>query len=391
MKTTAFDVLVVGAGPAGASAALAAAQRGLRTVILEEHQAVGSPVHCGGGLSSIALGRLGFEPPESCVSSSVKGIRVVFPGGCSRTLTEPGVVLERARFDQFLVDKAVSAGAELRLRSRVVALDRQAQEWTATTSRGDARRAKVVIDASGVMSVASSAVNTNPRPETRVGLQVELGDIPNDGYMDFYLWPEYCDDGYLWMIPKSGGRAIVGLLTSDSGGVERRIEQFLRRLGWERKPRVRSFGGRAPASGPAPHTFGDGLLLVGDAAGFTSPLFQGGIQLALMSGRFAAETAADALAKGDWSGRKLAAYERRWRKEFPNYRVLQEGRKALRSLNARQLDRMASLLPHELNSVGLMARIVVGLRLLSHMRFAAGEAVTILRAFEYSRGRYWGW
>jgi flavin-dependent dehydrogenase len=110
-----------------------------------------------------------------------------------------------------------------------------------------------------------------------------------------------------------------------------------------------------------------------------------------MSGRFAAETAADALAKNDCSRRNLAAYDRRWRREFPNYKVLLEGRRALLSLDAKQLDQMASLLPQELNSVGLGARVLLGLKLLAHLRLSAREAVTVLRALEYSRARYWGW
>jgi flavin-dependent dehydrogenase len=51
--------------------------------------------------------------------------------------------------------------------------------------------------------------------EVIAGFQYEMLDVPNDGYLDFYLWPKYSPHGYVWMIPKEGGRANVGLVTTD--------------------------------------------------------------------------------------------------------------------------------------------------------------------------------
>ena len=127
--------------------------------------------------------------------------------------------------------------------------------------------------------------------EVIAGFQYEILDVPNDGYLDFYLWPKYSPHGYVWMIPKEGGRANVGLVTTDKKGAIKYLESFIQDTYLNGKPtvnppwraegiKIRPFGGTIPISGPRTTTVGDGVVLVGDAAGFTSPLFEGGTHLA---------------------------------------------------------------------------------------------------------------
>ena len=147
---------------------------------------------------------------------------------------------------------------------------------------------------------------------------------------DFYLWPEYSPHGYVWMIPKKGGRANVGLVTTDKRGAIKYLDKFVedtylkgkeiqnpewRKEGIKPKP----FGGTIPISGPREITTGDGLILVGDAAGFTSPLFEGGSHLALWSGREAALTISAAISADDLSNAKMQPYVKAWKKRFPPY------------------------------------------------------------------------
>ena len=106
------------------------------------------------------------------------------------------------------------------------------------------------------------------------------------------------------MIPKCDGRANVGLVTEDKSRTKKGLDEFIEDThfkGLEQVPRPwkakgnPAFGGTIPISGPHENTHTDGLMLVGDAAGFTSPLFEGGSHLALKSAVFAAETAAKAI------------------------------------------------------------------------------------------------
>jgi flavin-dependent dehydrogenase len=113
--------------------------------------------------------------------------------------------------------------------------------------------------------------------------------------------------------------------------------------------------------------------------------------MALLSGRLAAETAVRALHAGDCSAAGLAEYERRWRQEFPAYRRLIGGRKAIFGLTDQELGDLAALLPSELSSVGLIQRLAMGLRILCRPRLLAKGAFQVLDACDLSRAGRGGW
>ena len=102
-----YDVVVIGAGPGGGSAALHAARAGLSTLILEADPEIGTPVHCGECLSELAVQNLGLKLPDHVKALDVKGIRVIFPDGTEKLLTEEGYVLEKHLFERWLADEAV--------------------------------------------------------------------------------------------------------------------------------------------------------------------------------------------------------------------------------------------------------------------------------------------
>ena len=118
------DVLVIGAGPGGGSAALHAARAGLSTIIVEADPEVGTPVHCGECLSQLAVDNLDLELPDHVKALDVKGIRVIFPDGTEKLLTEKGYVLEKHLFERWLCDEAVKKGAKLHLHHRVNSMKR---------------------------------------------------------------------------------------------------------------------------------------------------------------------------------------------------------------------------------------------------------------------------
>ena len=105
---TSCDVLVVGAGPGGGNAALQCARLGLNTILIEDHNEIGTPVHCGECISDVACQNLGLTLPEHVISKEVKGIRVIFPDGTEKCLSEHGYVLEKHLFEQWIAESAVS-------------------------------------------------------------------------------------------------------------------------------------------------------------------------------------------------------------------------------------------------------------------------------------------
>jgi digeranylgeranylglycerophospholipid reductase len=354
-------------------------------------------VHCGECLSQTALDRMGWKLPPEAISNPVKGVRVVFPNGSSSLVTEPGFVLEKHRFEQWLVGEAQKAGAELRLETKVLDLKRENNAWAITTSQGPIL-AKIIIDGSGPAAVTSRKLKLNPPVkadlpfETVTGLQYEMKDIPRDEYMDFFLWPRLAPGGYLWMIPKSGGRANVGLVTTETPKAKVFLDQFVKEKGWSGKAVVRTFGGPIPHSGPVLHSFAEGLLLVGDAAGFTSPLFEGGTQLSLRSGQFASEVAKKAVGANEFSREFLAEYEKRWKAEFPPYGKILKGKNALYGFSDEELNEMASMLPKELGNMNPTDKAAVGVQMvLKHRNLMAKGLLGAFSSFGYSRSKYYGW
>ena len=186
---------------------------------------------------------------------------------------------------------------------------------------------KAVIDASGVSGAASKLLEMETQVDVIAGVQYELLEVENDGYLDFYLWPKYSPHGYVWMIPKEGGRANVGLVTTDKKGAIKYLKSFIQDTYLDGKPsvnppwraegiKVRPFGGTIPISGPRSVTVDDGLILVGDAAGFTSPLFEGGFT-SIMVWSTSCPTIAKILKSNQpFSKKHLKAYETEWKRPF---------------------------------------------------------------------------
>jgi digeranylgeranylglycerophospholipid reductase len=382
-------------------------------MLIEDHSAIGTPVHCGECISDLACDNLNLDLPEHVISKRVHGIRVIFPDGTEKCLTEEGYVLEKHLFERWIADKAVEAGASMHLSHKLSSMDRVEEDGRFVGWKCDGKgeqfpiQAKVVIDASGVAAVCSKVVNIdedtplNTMGKVVAGMQYELLEVPTDGYLDFYIWPKYAEKGYLWMIPKCDGRANVGLVTEDRPRTKKALDEFIgithfKELEqvpppWKEKGNP-AFGGTIPISGPFENTHYDGLMLIGDAAGFTSPLFEGGSHLALKSAVYAAETAAAAIAEDDVSAERLAIYAKLWKDEFPPYDKILRGKNALFDLTDDEMSVMARCLPDEMSDMGVSGKAMVGLRLLSRRPgLYLKKVVPAMLAFGYSRAKHYGW
>jgi digeranylgeranylglycerophospholipid reductase len=320
------DVLVVGAGPAGSTAAFRFAQRGLGVLVIEEHPRIGQPVQCAGLVSRRVLDLAGSD---AMVRAAVRGATVFGPGldSLSFRAAEPrAFVIDRAGLDVYLADRAARAGAEFRTgvrfdgrlppengfeRLRVVDGARNLSEVSA----------RLVVGADGVSSAVARAFRLRRPVEILPAFEAEFPKSPGDpDTVEVYLGRRFAPGLFGWWIPDGSGGARVGVAADADGTSAREYFQHLvahltRRFGSGLGSPTAYIVSGIPI-GHLPKTHGPRALLVGDAAAQVKPLSGGGIFTGMKCAEIAARVGAAALARDDLSESALAEYDRAWRAEL---------------------------------------------------------------------------
>ncbi len=319
------DVLVVGGGPAGCVAAREAAAAGARDVLLvERDRAIGAPVRCAEGVGSAGLRE--FLDPDGAPWVSRKITKVIFwaPDDTEVVLgsRDVGYVLDRTRFEPVLADEAARAGAEIRIGTEAVALERGGDAWRVTLRgpRGEETwTARVVIGADGVETMVGRWAGLDTRVAARdmeSCAQYVVGNIsfdPDAIYLHFGA--SVAPGGYAWIFPKGVGVANVGLGVVALRGDGRNARQYLDDYLARHFPRGTVTGltvGGVISGVTVKRTVADGVLLAGDAAHMINPLSGGGIINAMKAGRLAGRHAARAVREGDTSAANLQRYHEEW-------------------------------------------------------------------------------
>ncbi len=322
-----LDVLVIGAGPAGAVAAWEAKRAGpeLDVVLLERDRAVGQPVRCAEGVGDAGLRE--FARPDGAPWVARKITRVIFwaPDDTEVKVAERDVgwILDRARFDAFLAAEAVAQGADVLLGTEATGLDRAVDgRWHVQVrgSRGEEiYRTRIVIGADGVEAMVGRWAGLDTRVPSRdmescaqyVVQGIEFD--PDAIYLQF--GDRIAPGGYAWVFPKGVGVANVGLgmvaLKSDGRNARQYLDAWLERR-YPRGARTAYTVGGVIVHTTITKTYADGLLVAGDAAHMINPLSGGGIVNAMKAGRLAGRIAAAAIRDRDTSESRLSAYHAEW-------------------------------------------------------------------------------
>ncbi|HUF47566.1 MAG TPA: geranylgeranyl reductase family protein [Vicinamibacterales bacterium] len=313
------DVVVIGAGPAGAITAADLAASGHDVVLLEEHETVGEPVHCTGLIGLEAFAEFGL--PAS-IRLGASGEARFWGAAGESVLVRSGrvhaAVIDRAGLDRWLAGRAVAAGAELRVGARVeqiAAGDRSVQ----VTIRGAAE----VIEA----RAAVLACGANYRFHRQLGFgrpsvylqsaQIEA-PFPEVPEIQVRFGREVAPGGFAWLVPfdRAGiSHARIGLMSEDRAAdhFNAFVGQLVAEVGVPAStlppPRLKVL-----PLGPVPRTFADRVLAVGDAAGLVKPTTGGGIYYGILSGRLAAGVLREGLGRNRLTASFLRRYERAWRR-----------------------------------------------------------------------------
>ena len=318
-----YDIVVVGAGPAGSMAAKSAAERGVEVLLIENHAQIGVPVICGEGVSTEGLTRF-LQPKPSWISSRVVGVVFTSPSGKSFKVHHPetGFILERKVFDRDLAHLASRAGAEVVTRAQAVGLieggDGIGGVEILHRDEKVTVRAKVIIGADGVSSSVGrwAGIDTRLSPSSlHTCAQYLLSGVEVEaGYLEFFVGNSEAPGGYGWVFPKGEELANVGVGISPLRTEKRPID-YLNRYVAKRFPEasiLESMVGSVPTT-PLNRVSVENVLLVGDAARVADPLSGAGIANSLITGEIAGRTAASAVRDGN-SRSTLKGYEREVRR-----------------------------------------------------------------------------
>ena len=306
-----YDVVVVGGGPAGSkTAAELAADRDV--LVLEEHREVGRPVQCAGLITENTISISGVRPD---ILNRFRGADFIFPNGNSVTLrSEDGykaVMVDRADLDSRLADAALAKGAEYRFSTRYLGHTvRDGRVIIETT--GGTVESRIIVGADGHSSKVSDSVPDNRPKEYLRGLEYDLRHTMDvQDMVRIRIGRDIAPGLFTWEAP-FGELTRVGLCaSSDSPPPSEFIKVLLKRAGLEDSERKASYSGKVPI-GSKRRTYGENMLLIGDAAAQVKPVSGGGLYPAMMCVGPLCQTVAEAFDRDDMSERVMSGYHRRW-------------------------------------------------------------------------------
>jgi len=326
-----YDIIVIGAGPAGCAAASECARHGLSTLCIEEHGTIGYPVQCAGLLSNAAFKECRVS--ERPVLNRVFGARVLSGLGSEILIDAKipkAVVADRGALDREMAENAANSGAEFLLKTAAHGI-----RGTTLLTRGVNGHGEIpfrlLIAADGPRSTIAR-LHGMPRAKTYLaGVQVDLPHECDPRFVE--IFPDASSDFFGWMIPTSRDRVRIGLCGQSK--VPERFAAFVKKYG---RSATHHVTGTLPL-GLMPKTYGHRTLFVGDAAGFAKPTSGGGVYTGIRSARHAALVAAACCETDTFTDAALAAYEQRWKADMGReldlgFRIFQ----MRQTISAREMD-----------------------------------------------------
>ena len=328
MEELNFDVVVVGGGPAGSSAAHMAAKSGCTVALIEKEKEIAQTVRTSGVTWISDIKKFGI--PEECYNP-IKKFSFCSPKNSVKISGEnaKAAVLDVRKTYRSLANRAKTSGSELFTSTNVTeVLKDNSGKCVGVIAKSDGKQiqfnSKVVIDASGFVSVIAKElgyVTQWKKFGAGAEFEVKTEKLEHDNWW-LMVGQEYSPAGYAWIFPTSKDTARIGVgigkPDSDVDPTVRLNELLEKKLGPIKDlgniEKIEFHYGLIPNDGVSRKTVYDNLILVGDSAGQANPLVLEGIRYAIRFGEVAGQVAADAIKNGDTTEMSLSPYEKEWKR-----------------------------------------------------------------------------
>jgi digeranylgeranylglycerophospholipid reductase len=325
-----YDLVVVGGGPAGSSAAWAAAKKGIKVALLERENSIAETVRTSGVTWIQNIKEFGI--PEDCFNP-IRNFSFCSPNN-EVTISDSiprAAVLDVRKTYRWLAQEAEKVGVDIFVRINVNEIIKNDKGNIVGVSGSGPNgkmtfRSKIIIDASGFPSTICKAmgfVTQWKRFGVGAEYEVKAENVDSDTWW-LMVGQQYSPAGYAWIFPLGNNMARIGVGVgkpeSDVDPTQRLKELMERKIGPIKKlgkiTPIEFHYGLIPNDGLSRKTVFNNLILVGDSAGQANPLVLEGIRYAIKFGRVAGKVAAQAIKSGKTDEAALYPYEENWRKEI---------------------------------------------------------------------------